>query len=1452
MAIDKIKLRRLARDKDERLFQEGDMLDALNAVMSAEGTSSDGVLKNTTGTLPGSAATTADQIPNEAARVVGSVSDPTRGFVYFFVWSTTAKNHGVYQYNTEDHTYKAVLRSSVLDFDQYGFVKADLINGEFQKDETTQTIVYFTDGVNPPRKINIDRVLSDDTAEYSDAEVEEMLLVVKTPCFLPPTTTLGTDTSRTTNNLYGSVYQFATQYVYKDGESSALSPHSKVVYPKYMSLQGIESASITQDKLQEENYASIDTRWRTTPVGLTANQAEVSKVRLLGRTLNTSAFFVIDEFDPNEDVVRNGQTLYSNASGLYTFYNDGLYITESATVTDKVYDDVPQKAESQAISGNRMMYSAPTAGYPNTDVSASISVTYFPEADTATYLTDTSQEASTIVHEVVTTDAGDGFIEFDTSSLPSTLNANTEVSISFDYKPTGFCSYGYYDAGSGTARDYPIVKVETDSDTFYCGEVDDSQSIGTAPFNDTPYHGAVVVDISPDNIQYKTLTATIVIEEDGTTIATYLSALVSEIRNQYLSYKFRSDDSDLATWYLRSSAIGDQDKTHILYTQKLDFDISFPTITTTSNKLRLYPAAGNFYIPPGELGGANLALSEEHVSIRVGGPGSQTFLSGSLESVTPYYQGQANPRTTNGIVTTNEVQDAWGAYDIDDTPQINGAKALSVVTLPLAIRRTFKAGCTHDFGIVYFDKNGRPGYVNELGSVYVAPFSDVAARSDGNGGYYQGPCNVNIDMTSAPPDWAASYQIVYAGMGTYQKFETYTVGGAFPVSATDDSATDDSIYLSLNTLSSYQTEKGAIKDYSYTEGDKLRIVSYRSSDNTSTVYTNEEYIFDIVGYETVVDTKLGYTAGEDNKQGKFLKISNIGGTNFEDTNFDSSNGNYWANQTVVEILTPRKNIEEKVYYEIGESRKIFDDTELSSGGNNAHNDGNAISLQEGDVYYRPMALKAPNYNTNFVYTTKDGWIYVSGSVESMDASDFVPSRCWSRGRAHVKYDKAATIKYYNRIVYSEEYGDDIGDITFSSFNPGAFSYKNMPKQYGAVNYIHEYNQNLVCLQENKMSFIPVNRNVIEYADASSNLTTSTDVLGTHQESNGDFGVGNDPSSVVVRDGMVFFADASRQKILMAVGSQLLPISDADMSSYFESEFDSRDANSGGGGRVVGGYDPEEDMFLITIEPKGSYQGTTVGYSVGDKAWISRYSFVPSNYATINNLLLSGAWWQNDTNTESRLFNAHRNPAKNTFYGETYNTEVSVVSKLSPSEVKVFNAISYEGDSSQWQMTNGMTTNLGQTSGPILEWTEKEGSYYAAMPKDVEYKYVYVGTISSDGATPGSAVIQLDDISRIDRFPFKINNEPIYYDDNGYTQVGLGIPRVLTDYDLDAKTVTTADATSAEPSGNKLYFRLDMDGDAMRGHWGVIRLVNSSTSAHELYAINTHLSGSNLHHPKGQQ
>ena len=1482
MAIDKIKLRALAKDKDERLFAEGDMLDAKNITVSTAGESTSGVVKNVKSTIPGTAATSADQIPSEDARVIGSVSDHSRGKVYFFVWSATASNHGIYQYDTATDTYKVVLKTSVFDFQQFGFVKADLINGDFQKDGGNQTIIYFTDNHNAPRKINADRAIDGDFSEYTTAEIEHAISAIKAPNLFPPTVELVTDTSRTTNNLYGAVLQFAIQYIYKDGERSVLSPHSKVVYPKYMTVQGIVDSDTDLDSgFSTENLAKVNTRWLNTVPSLFKYEKEVSKIRILARDKNTNPFFIVDEFDPNSNLTKNGSTVYDKDTGIYNFYNDGLYLFESSEVTDKVFDDVPQKAAGQAISGNRLMYSAVNAGYDNAATKATISVNY--EAEPATAFVSSVDDSSAILHDDAILLGKTGTVRLDFSSLPLSVPANTTITVGFDYKPTSFSEWGYYDeTGANTNdADKPLYNLTFDLDgtstTVRAGQAEDSQSItaynqiGTVA-SPGDARGSLYTEIDYDGLDYKRYSIQVFVEEE-TARSSVLSSIATAIEQQANTYHY-FDSSNWVTWHLRDS---NGDLAYTLQAKEMDFDVVFDA-TVNGDDIDLVPRMWNFEFPPGPLFGGNINFNNSATKLwlynHVETPQISDVQTGSLLSIQEYafFTSSLGPRADiNGIPTGGDIGAKFENYDDDDDPQVNGAKEFSLLSRQSFSRRSFKAGCNHKFGVVYFDEYGRPGYVNELGDVYVKPFGDSAR----NGA--DGPCTISITFTNDAPDWAKSYQIVYSDMGSWESFTSFVVGGGFfkktevddeqvsPTPTEPKLVTErDKLYLSLNTLVKYQVDKGALKNYVYTPGDKLRIISYRdttsASGNTYFDYS-DKYIFDVVGIETLtshIDESIdeSTTGVHTNRRGRFLVVSPPQGqypTNF-DPDKPNSESNFWDHECVVEILTPRKAPPTEIFYEIGESRPVLSARQLTSSSNENHNDGNSVDITEGSVYYGIRSVVTPNVysSDNFFSTTNiEDFDYDVRPLESMDASDFIESRCWSRGRAHVKYDDAANIDYPNRIVYSSEFSDPLGNITFNQFNPGSLSFKDLPRNFGAVNYINEYNQNLVAIQENKLSLIPVSRNVIEYADGASAITANKSVLGTHKEANGDFGVGSDQSSVFVRDGMVFFADRSRQKILMAAGANMVAISDVEMSSFFEDEFNAEALADGNGGRVITGYDPEDNILFVTIESKtdsgpDAYSGTTVGYSISDKRWISKYDFQPSNYATIDNKMLSGFKYDDTTHY---LFNSHSGTTRNQFYGSDYSSSVKVVSKLSPSQPKVFNALSYEGSSGSWTVADeGISTNLNQVSKGAVAFTEKEGSYYAQFPKVKADNYVYIG----EGVSNNGAVITLSNMTRLNRLGVKVSGLFVYYElsDDYYA---ISTANSISDYSQSDGTITLSLAPGDQTFvGKDIYVKIDNDEDSMRGHWAEIELSNSSTSAHELYCVNTHITPSKLHHPLGQQ
>jgi hypothetical protein len=1491
MAIDKIKLRALAKDKDERLFEEGDMLDALNIVTSTSDGDDGGVVKNIKGTLPGIEFSDDDEVPSEKGRVIGSVSDDSRGHVYFFVWSTTASNHAIYQYDSKTNRYRVVLRNAVLEFEEHGFVKADLINGEFETDSTKQTILYFTDNVNPPRKINVDKFLANtfDVSLYSEEEIFEMISAAKTPVLLPPQVSLGTDDTRSENNLYGSTYQFSVQVKYKDGELSAISPHSEIIYPKYMAIQGVEQSATDLGALAQDNFIYVDTRWNSLPVDFSYYKEDVDEIKLLVRENNTGYFRLVDSFDPNEDLVRNGSTLYTTLDGVYRFYNNGVYTAVSVSETDKIYDDVPQKATSQAIVANRLMYSSPTSGYPNTDVSASLSVRYLP-IPSATYAAGVDADGGdfSVTPYPLTLDPALGSIKVDYSSLDQNISAGSIITLEFDFKPSDINHSGY----NAAAGDQALLKVKfgstpySDDVILYAGEANDSQGgdfEGSLDINLSTVNQANQNNARPGNINWERLRASVTLTETLSQTDA-IELLVEEIEQQVLSYQYNSP-SETMVWKLRDSEGSEAGKIEF---SLFKFDLKFKVANlTASNEIILSPRIGNYFIPSGETSESTGFLQSPSISFYdewddIGSPthtGNYSYFNGVEDALDPiFYSGIAFQRDGiwfNGTGTVDDYFFGYYSYGRNQiTPVINGYREEALTVTPTDAIRTFKAGCDHAFGVVYFDRHGRPGFVNELGSVTVAPFGDIDEREDPDnaGTYFNGPCEISINLNGTPPDWAVAYQIVYSDMVTWEKFESYSVGGGF-----FESANDNHIDVSFNTLVEYQADKGAIKDYSFTPGDKLRVISYKPSVNESQVGDLDfpsdptDYTFDVSDYITeLTDIENPPTSNQThtNHRGKFLSLAKPFGNN-PPAFTPGVTPNLWENKCVVEILTPRKQETEMVYYEIGEARRIYKDTELTVSTNDRHNDGNPIVTSQGSVYYKPVSIFVPQWDgTDWQIESIDTFDYETRMLESSSVSDFVSSRSWSKGRAHVTYDRADTINYYNRIVYSEEMGDDIGGLTFSSFNPGTSSYKNLPKTHGSINHISNYNQSVAVLQENKLSYIPVERNVIEYADGASNLTVSNQVMGKHKESNGDFGCGNDQSAVLQRDGILFFVDRSRQKVLASVGGEMKAISDIEMSSFFEGEFDNLALADGNGGRIISGFDPMENMYYITIEEKEGtssyYSGLTAGYSIPDKRWISKYSFIPTNYASIDNKMLSCKHSFYGTPGQDYLFHSHRGTGAseyNTFYGTSYPSSVKVVSKISPSNVKVFNAISYEGtliegtaSHGKWFVpTQGVYSSYEGYTGPIEaeSFKAKEGSYYAPIPRSVFNS----GYTSSENILIGN----LTHVSG-GEYTSNINLRRIPIPINANIQVtGSNIPSVATIVtSVNGNTITFDDTSGDFDTSNDVYIVTDpaVNGNSIRGHWCTIRMNlppdDATLREVELYCINVHLTDSKLHHPKGQQ
>ena len=116
---------------------------------------------------------------------------------------------------------------------------------------------------------------------------------------------------------------------------------------------------------------------------------------------------------------------------------------------------------------------------------------------------------------------------------------------------------------------------------------------------------------------------------------------------------------------------------------------------------------------------------------------------------------------------------------------------------------------------------------------------------------------------------------------------------------------------------------------------------------------------------------------------------------------------------------------------------------------------------------------------------------------------------------------------------------------------------------------------------------------------------------------------------------------------------------------------------------------------------------TLSYDEKVKGWTSFHSYEPEMMVNLNNEFFSFKGGQ--------LYLHNQDSSRNTFYGQSYNTEIEFVANDGPSEVKIFKTIEIEGDSKEWDVT--VSTDLESGHVNKTDFENKEGFKYSYIRRN---------------------------------------------------------------------------------------------------------------------------------------
>jgi len=463
----------------------------------------------------------------------------------------------------------------------------------------------------------------------------------------------------------------------------------------------------------------------------------------------------------------------------------------------------------------------------------------------------------------------------------------------------------------------------------------------------------------------------------------------------------------------------------------------------------------------------------------------------------------------------------------------------------------FKRGAQHEFGIIYSDVKGRvmAVQVHEDSSVYV-PFYDITPS---------GVAQIEIKVHSIPPIWATKWQIVYTKNQSVDRFIQYTCNQV------SGGGTGVVRFRLQNLINEGAANENFVLSYDFSKGDRVRFIRA-----TGGAMYQEPLDVEILKF----DQGTGWVDISE----PLYADGNIVGV---------SPGNLF------EIYTPKKSVENKFYFEIGECYDVIDPgTSIRRHGvrPGAHQIPSIISgpfttgtpatvlLEEGDVYYKlrtmptteiPLGARVP---------------YV---VEDYNYSDFYNSNSISIGRVNVIDEGQKETRLEATAFVSEVFVPDTNINGLCSFYGFAIEVgmqvraKEYDKRFGSVQRMYSDNKEILLFQELKVGRAFVNESVIFDQAGVPQIAKSNEILSDIVYIDGEYGIGKQPGSFAVYGKTKYFADIHRGSVCMIKQNQIQEISEIGMHNYFTDTF--KEISSIGQPFLLGVYDVKFDEYVLHIQ-----------------------------------------------------------------------------------------------------------------------------------------------------------------------------------------------------------------------------------------------------------------------------
>ena len=401
---------KMNQDIDDRILPNGEYRSAQNIQVTTSEGSDVGSIQN----IPGNSIINNPKLSGFSnLQTIGSFFDETNNRIFYFVTNYTCPTPfdtglvgasdgpetadqfalrtgdnlfcGIFM-ATDSSSISSISIKTIASGLFFNFSKTHLITGV----NLIEDLLFFTDGLNQPRKINVSTAITEGENYY---DREDKISVAKFAPFMPPllldydTTTLNGNPQVTTTDSFGNVtnvpptssmevssqnsfpedllkekfVRFSYRYRFVDGEYSTIAPFTQICFiPKTKSynitqLQKVfkkgevyfqDNNGISDGMVNDVNAVNLNV---ILPSKKIKNDFDINAIEILYKESDNNLIRAVELIDLKDSDSVNGVFQYKYKSTL-------PYKTLPQDQLTRVYDNVPLNAKAQEIISNRVVY----------------------------------------------------------------------------------------------------------------------------------------------------------------------------------------------------------------------------------------------------------------------------------------------------------------------------------------------------------------------------------------------------------------------------------------------------------------------------------------------------------------------------------------------------------------------------------------------------------------------------------------------------------------------------------------------------------------------------------------------------------------------------------------------------------------------------------------------------------------------------------------------------------------------------------------------------------------------------------------------------------------------------------------------------------------------------------------------------------------------------------------